>query len=517
MKRCWPLVILGLLLFPGLVQAESITLNNYYYVHTNTPGTHVLKDKYNNTLLYGDYGDDDAYIKQINARTYMGMQNSKVVITTREGYVFDNVTFPLALGDKKSKSVKIELIKEGYQETMVELSWITADDIGGGVTVQYTFNGSLPTKWGDLGTGTPTPTTTPGATPKPTATPTATPTPTPSPTPQVGNLMAYRQGNQIIWPSEPSNTSRIDVYKNGTKVASVPKGALYYNFPDPEDVDGTYELRAVSTQGNVIAKTELILNGGNTSTPQPTTNPDPSPTDPGGGTGEGTEDSCSAGCQNIIDQLECPRWDEYMGEWADMIQSVIPPPPDWDMVADKIGAATINHLANYMGDVPSPPSREEIKNETQADLPGLDTSVETNDLVPKVPDDYNGGKIIFDLNKDAPTIDVKDESQPFIIEDPLTNMPHDDVGVKVIPGDERNSTGGFKNPDKVDTGDPAPTPGKIIFEFPNQSPPVPNATPGAPPIPSSQPDAPPIPGSEAGTPPTPGTVDSIIPIPKGGE
>ena len=296
-----------------------------------------------------------------------------------------------------------------------------------------------------------------------------------------------------------SNYSLVD--DNGTSPTAAPTTA-----PTPAPTvkpTPAPTVKPTSTPSSSAVPTVAPTSG---STSPPTSPPDP-------GDQGGTEEPCSEACQNIIDQLECPQWDEYMGEWADMIQSVIPPPPDWDMVADKIGAATINHLANYIGDVPSPPTREEIERETSASLPALDTSVETNDLVPKLPDAYNGGKIVFDLNKDAPTIDVKDESQPFIIEDPLTNMPHDDVGVKVIPGDDRNSTGGFKNPDKVDTGDPAPTPGKIIFELPSQKPPVPNATSGAPPIPSIDIENPPIPGSSGSGLPIPDSTGGIIPIP----
>lgn len=522
MKRCWILVFLGLLLLPGGyagAAGSSIELDNYYYAHANQPGTYVLGDKYGHTTLNGDYSQDDAYILQIEFGTRLGP--GKINVTTREGYVFQNASFPLALGDHKSKSVKIEWVKDTYDESYAAVSWFTTEDASysaGALT--YIFRkgnapGDQPTWYGDLGKGSPTPSATPNATATPTVT--AAPTPTPTPTPQVGNLMAYRSGDRIVWQSEPSNTSRIDVYKDGVKVSSVPAGAKYYNFPDPADVDGDYVLKAVSTQGNVIAKTELIINGGisTTPTPGPDPTPTPTPTDPGGGPEQPT---CTAGCQNIKDMLACPDWDKYMGEWADMIRSVIPPPPDWDMVADKIGAATINHLAAWAGSVPAPPTKEEINNETMASLPGVDTSVETDGLVPQVPGDYNNGPVNFDLSKDAPTIQIKDESQPFTISDPLADMPHDAPGVKVIPGDPKNSTGGFKTPDHVDTGDPAPTPGKVVFDLPVPSAPVPASTSGPPPTPGKIVfDLPPIPGSTSSVVPTPGTVNGIIPIPKGGE
>ncbi|RRJ54004.1 hypothetical protein EHV15_36195 [Paenibacillus oralis] len=188
-----------------------------------------------------------------------------------------------------------------------------------------------------------------------------------------------------------------------------------------------------------------------------------------------------------------------------MIRSTFPPPPDWEEIADLIGDATINHLSDYLGDVPSPPSRSEIERATDTPLPQLDTSVETDDLVPKVPDEYKKGKIVFELNN-GPEIEVKDESKPFRIDDPLENVNQksDPVGVPVIPGDPRNNSDGIKQPDSIDTG-AAPQP-----KVETGAPPVPNPTPETPP------STVPVPADPGGGPAIPDATDGPIPIPKGG-
>lgn len=458
MKRCWPLLILGmLLLMPGVANAGTYSIDHSEYAGTaikGVPSTVQLKtpggsSKY---VLPSDVVGSfhQAYIRvgrTLNAENYL------------------TVTF----GDGYTKSYKDNSWATGGIVTIPDADFYLHNSRG--ITVSFTHSGDydenlyLQGYWVMESIG--------GVTPPPAATP--TPTPTPAPT------------------VHPSATP------GGTTSPNPTAGAT------------------------------------STATAQPSSSP--GTTDPGDG--EPEEPECTAACQTLIDQLECPQWAEYMNEWANMISSVIPPPPDWDMVADKIGAATASHIAAWAGSVPDPPSKGEIDNETVASLPGVDTSVETNGLVPQVPGDYNNGKINFDLNQNAPTIQVVDESQPFTITDPLADMPHDAPGVKVLPGDERNSTGGFKTPDHVDTGDPAPTPGKIVFELPPPAPipatttapgptpggivfdlprPSPVATTGPPPTPGKIIfDLPPIPGSTSSVVPTPGAVDGIIPIPKGGE
>ncbi|MFK4475798.1 hypothetical protein ABH897_005598 [Paenibacillus sp. RC73] len=161
-----------------------------------------------------------------------------------------------------------------------------------------------------------------------------------------------------------------------------------------------------------------------------------------------------------------------MGELTGAVARAIPPPPDWDSVADKIGSATVRHLSNYVGSVPAAPSQQEIDQATSVVLPKPDISTpEADSLKPEVPDQFKQGKIIFDLGN-TPAIETKDESKPFTFLDPIANIKSDPPGKPVFPGDPRNSSDGIKQPDKKDTGDPAPKPGKIVFEIPKPSAPA---------------------------------------------
>lgn len=177
----------------------------------------------------------------------------------------------------------------------------------------------------------------------------------------------------------------------------------------------------------------------------------------GGGDGTGGNGSgsgCDA-CESIRKQLECPYWNDYMGEWADMVRSTIPPPPDWNEVADtfrdSIVPALIDDLADLYGDVPEPPTVEEILNE----FPDSDPDI-NHDIDSVEPFDFN--ELDFDISN-FEEIEIEDESQPFQLFEPLHNLDYDDPNVPVIPGDSRNNTGGIKMPDQVDSNIPVPSAG----------------------------------------------------------
>lgn len=224
-------------------------------------------------------------------------------------------------------------------------------------------------------------------------------------------------------------------------------------------------------------------------------------TDPGTDpvTDPGTGSTCDV-CSQITAALECPGWGDMMDDVTGAIKNAMPPPPDWDMVADKIGQATIDHLDDYMGDVPPVPSKAEIEKETQAPLPQLDISTKEEDtLVPQVPEEYKKGAIVFELDS-TPAIPTKDESKPFDITDPMSNVKYDKPGVPVMPGDKRNDSGDIENPSKVDTGSP-PIPKTSSSE--GETAPTPKTSSSPPPTPTT--------GSGTAYPaPTTGT----IPIPK---
>jgi hypothetical protein len=222
-----------------------------------------------------------------------------------------------------------------------------------------------------------------------------------------------------------------------------------------------------------------------TPTPVPTPTPAPTyaPTDP----------MCTT-CVNLHDLLNCPDWNTYMGDFTQAFKDALPPPPDWDSIAEKIGTATINHLQDYFGPVPAAPSQAQIDGSLDKTLPTVDaTSPDASNLVPTVPTGYEQPKP-FDITS-GPQIDIVDESVPFQIFDPLNNIVHDDPGVAVIPGDPNNNTGGIQKPANI-----APYP---VFT----PKPLPSALPNNPvPKPSS-------PSSSPGSVPLPSSTGSVIPIP----
>lgn len=421
MKKLLLLMGLGLLLLPGVVVAAdngTIYLNNYYYAHANKPGVYVLSDKYNHTLLYGDYDEKDANILQILFRNFQGAPSDMIKITYPDG---TNSQFGAATSghggmDPGPKYVKIELVKTTYDESFVELSAFHVDDPSyKGGALGYIFTGMAPTQYGDLGKGSATPT----ATPKPSATAAATPKPsaaTPTPTPQSTNMSAYRMDGRIMWQSEPSNTSRVDVYKDGVKVASVPAGVRYYTLPNP--VEGVYDIKAISAQGNVIGKAQLILYDGVSPTPPPTGQPT---TPPGSGDPEpGGEPECTAACQALIDQLDCPEWGTYMGAWSDMIKGTYPPPPDWDNVAaimrDKIVPAMGQELVNR-----SPEIARIIADEFQSREKAVSPPSAVPDFTPSVPRLQDVPKVTGSINDNVPSFTPDySEDKPFVIPDPST-------------------------------------------------------------------------------------------------
>lgn len=315
------------------------------------------------------------------------------------------------------------------------------------------------------------------------------------------DLGARKDGSDIKWDNPPSGTTEVQIWKDGQKIATnSPENTTHANAGP-----GSYSVVAVGSDGRPIGQSDLNVSDA--------TGPDPSEpgTDPANpGTDCGT-------CEKLDQLLACPGWEVAMGDLTDAIKAALPPPPDWDDIADKIGRATIRHLSDYLGEVPAPPSKEEIKQATETPLPVLDTTTGVEDLKPNVPDDYNSGDIKFELEKDAPEIEIKDESEPFIVTEPLSNIEYDEPGKAVIPGDPANNSGGIKEPDKVDTGaapKPKTTIGDIKFELPKPEPSgdivfeIPK--------PGAQPGNAPIPGSSGGTPAIPEITDGVIPIPDTG-
>jgi hypothetical protein len=422
MKKLLLLIVLGLGLLPGMAGADGSTiyLDNYYYAHANKPGVYVLSDKHNNTLLYGDYAQNDAYIVQIGFRNFQGAPSDMIKITFADGSTDQFGAATMSMGGldpaPKYKHMKIELVKTTYDETFVELSGMNTDDASYTVgLLSYIFTGTAPTKYGDLGKGSATPT----ATPKPSATPTktpgpATPTPTPAPTtPPLYDLHPYKTGSQIVWSNPLVNTDYVEVYKDGKLLTTYTDKSIATH---PIEGDGTYVIKAISKQGNLIGQGTIKVTG------DTATNPTPAPTDPGN-PGGGTDDpgeECTAACQALIDQLDCPEWGTYMGAWSDMIKGTYPPPPDWDNVAaimrDKIVPAMGQELVNR-----SPEIARIIADEFQSREKAVSPPSAVPDFTPPVPRLEDVPKVTGSINDNVPSFTPDySEDKPFVIPDPST-------------------------------------------------------------------------------------------------
>lgn len=205
----------------------------------------------------------------------------------------------------------------------------------------------------------------------------------------------------------------------------------------------------------------------------------------GGGAGSG----CDA-CKMLTDLLACPAWDDYMTELTQAIQNALPPPPNWQEVAEIF----VNEFADYFGDVPTTPTKNEIKQAIEPQQPTLDTHVEGADIIPLMPSEFNNAPLDTSITN-GEQIEIIQESQAFEIYEPTEFIEHDAAGVMVYPNDSRNSSNGIKTPDTITTNYEQPTPQRSND---NNVPP------------SEQPQ----PTMPEHTTPLPSIEDAIMPIPK---
>lgn len=320
----------------------------------------------------------------------------------------------------------------------------------------------------------------------------------------------------LSWPSVPSSqVGFYKVYRDGNLVSSwnTDQGSSVYYVP--QDGAGTYSVATcylgscdyydtVVSQPMIDKRDKADPWAGNYS---PGVGGGTNPPGGGGGTTYPPFDPLCETCVNLNQLLQCPDWDKYMGEFTKSVKAALPPPPDWNHIADIIGSSVISKLDEYNGPVPDPPTVNQIKQNTATPLPAIDNSVpDAQNLKPTVPADYNQPKS-FNLD-DAPVIDIKDESKPFTLPQPLSNLQYDPPKTKVFPSDPRNNTGGINTPAQVEITDPAPKP---VVLNPSPQPvvitPTPNivviTTPTPTPQGGSSPTAPAIPSPTTGTIPIP--------------
>lgn len=271
-------------------------------------------------------------------------------------------------------------------------------------------------------------------------------------------------GYNLGWDNVP-DASGYDIYVDGEKIGSTDTPGFHIDEP------GGVSIVAKDSQGNTIGTSDLQvpnLSGGS-----------------GGGSGCNT-------CDKIRDALDCPHWGEYMGSLTDAVKAAWPTNAEWQNIANIFSNSMINAFDDYLGDMPTAPSTNDIYNQINEPLPDIDTSwPDAENLVPEMPAEYDD-PWDFDITS-GEQIQVIDESQPITIDEPLHNIDYDDPGEMVFPNDPRNSTGGIKIPDSINLPMPEPSPGFDDPIPPGNDPPMPSDPGGPGPIPPSYPGVGPVP------------------------
>jgi hypothetical protein len=192
--------------------------------------------------------------------------------------------------------------------------------------------------------------------------------------------------------------------------------------------DGGYSVVAKDVNGNIVGQSDINI----------------------------TTPVCDV-CTKLSQLLQCPDWDNYMGELTTAFRDALPPPPDWADIANKIGDSVITKLADYVGSVPNAPTQTEIDSGLDTSLPTIDaTAGDAEHLIPTMPPGYETPKP-FDISS-GPQIPIVDESVPFQIFDPLHNIEYDAPGVPVLPGSSTNNMGGIEPPVNITLPDAIPIP-----------------------------------------------------------
>lgn len=265
------------------------------------------------------------------------------------------------------------------------------------------------------------------------------------------NDLSVTATNGVInWQPNP-NAVNYEIYKDGVKISET-TGTQYNT-----TAGGSYSIVAKDTNGAIVGQSDINI----VSNPTPT--PTPTPT-------------CDT-CQKLSDLLACPDWNRYMGDLTNAVSAAIPPPPNWDDVANKIGNSVITKLSDYVGQVPNTPTVNDIKQNVDTSLPSVDNSSTTaQGLIPSATE-FNSPQPPFDITS-APVISIVDNSKPFSIPDPLNNITYDQPNVPVFPNDPRNNNGGIVNPTTITGGQPTPIPTGTIEGAPNVPMPTPNLSSG---------------------------------------
>lgn len=271
-----------------------------------------------------------------------------------------------------------------------------------------------------------------GSSPTPTSTAAASPTPTPTPTgggdttppapPGIPAVTVNSSGNLDIAWGAVADAASYNVYIDGQKVNSSP-------------ISGTSLLdQTVPTAGMHQVQVSAVDDAGNESF---LSQPYYVSTDgTGGDTGGGT--TCD-GCTAIQQMLECPEWDQYMGEWGNVIRNNVPPAPDWQQVANTFRDTVVPAMGQAFGDQlvsKAPVIADAIGDDLESREKPVPTPGPLPSFAPSVPTLTDlPAKIEGSLTDNVPAFEPDyTESKPFTIPDPLNiDMNAEDKGYKAIP------------------------------------------------------------------------------------
>lgn len=237
-----------------------------------------------------------------------------------------------------------------------------------------------------------------------------------------------------------------------------------------------------------------------------------------GGTGE-TCDSCAV--------FECPGWSAYMGKLND-IKQAIPPPPNWNEVADtfrdSIAPRIKQDMEDLFGYAPEPPTAPTAPTPPEMPIDLDDRGIEepTGEEAPGLEEATFDEE---DIKNEAPVIpEREDPTGGFEIDDPLTNLPSQEEFKENIP--EEGSApipGAPKEPENIapeptEPPNAAPTPSEPENTAPTPSEPentapTPTESSGTAPTPSDDTGAAPLPGDSGSGYPMPGDSTDSPPIP----
>lgn len=320
--------------------------------------------------------------------------NNYVVVTLGDGHTikFDsqsNFEFGIGLDDFKahpSKGIIAVLYSDGKKDRYVKLTQLT------------------------FGTGT-TPT---DPTPEP------EPTIPTNPTTPVEKLDIKFNDPVLSWGLVPSTADKIKIFKDGKLVTSL--NAMENSYDISRYGSGKYSIYVFDSSNQVVSSNSYqVVSNSVPIDPNPVDpNPvDPNPVDPNPVDPNPVE--CSPGCQTIIDSLDCPEFDDYLGKWADMIKTTYPPPPNWHEVAsvmrDTIVPAMGQEIVNRSPEI-AKIIADEFQSREKAVQPPQPVGTYTPPTpLPKMKDMPEVVDFDLDNHNDTFNPDYTD-SKPFVIPDP---------------------------------------------------------------------------------------------------